>query len=107
MSVWVHLLLEALDSHMWYRLAGFKTFEKNAVLDTKSSNLDKVRLIPGYVYGVIKAAFDITREILYAPWSLVFLRRIPRMGGIPRTLSDGYSVEWALDLHGKADELEP
>lgn len=56
---------------------------------------DIVQVIPGYVYG----AFDITREILYAPWSLVFLRK--------RTLSDGYSVERALDLHGKVGELEP
>lgn len=67
---------------------------------------DKVQVIPGYVYGAIKVAFDIMREILYAPWSLVFLRRITRMGQMTRTLSDGYCVERALDLHGIVGELE-
>lgn len=105
MSVWVHLLLEALDSHMWYHLVGFKTFKKNTGLDSKSPYLDKVQLIAGCVYGAIKVAFDTMRENLYALWSLVFLRRITRMGWIPRTLSDGYAVERALWQSGWASAV--
>jgi len=41
---------------------------------------DEVQVNPGYVYGAIKVAFDIMKEILYAPWPLVFLRRVTRMG---------------------------
>lgn len=44
---------------------------------------DKLQVIPGYVCGAVKVAFGIMREILYAPWSLVFLRRVRNMGRIP------------------------
>lgn len=29
--VWVHLLLEALDSHMWCHLVVFKTYKKECI----------------------------------------------------------------------------
>lgn len=51
----------------------------------------KVQVIPGYVRGGIKEAFDIMRDIFYTTSVISISRRIMRVVRIPRTRAGGYS----------------
>lgn len=57
-------------------------------------------MTPGYVYGAIKVAFDLMKEIFTCPMVI----------GISEENNkdlDGFSVESVLDLHNKLSEMKP